>query len=151
VAPEQIVYEFGDFRLDPSRQQLTRSGSVVPLKGRVFDLLVYFAEHPGELIDKATLMRAIWPNLVVEENNLSQHLSALRQALGDGVQGRQFIVTVPRRGYRFVADVRHANGVKGTARYVAASVPGPSVAVLPFANLSGDPEKNISAMAWRTS
>jgi TolB-like protein len=141
VSPEQIVYEFGDFRLDPSRQQLTCSGSVVPLKARAFDLLVYFAEHPGELVDKAALMRAVWPNVVVEENNLSQHLSALREALGDGVQGRQFIVTVPRRGYRFVADVRHVNGTKGTATDVAARVPGPSVAVLPFANLSGDPEK----------
>jgi TolB-like protein/tetratricopeptide (TPR) repeat protein len=144
VAPEQIVYEFGDFRLDPGRQQLTCSGSLVPLKARAFDLLVYFAEHPGELVDKAALMRAVWPNVVVEENNLSQHLSALRQALGEDVQGRQFIVTVPRRGYRFVAHVRHANGTKGTATAVAAGVPGapgPSVAVLPFANLSGDPEK----------
>jgi TolB-like protein/tetratricopeptide (TPR) repeat protein len=141
VAPEQIVYEFGDFRLDPSRQQLTCSGSVVPLKARAFDLLVYFAEHSGQLLDKAALMRAIWPNVVVEENNLSQHLSALRQALGDGIQGRQFIVTVPRRGYRFVADVRQVSGTKGTPTNVAASIPGPSVAVLPFANLSGDPEK----------
>ena len=141
TAPEQIVYEFGDFRLDPGRQQLTCDGSVVPLKARAFDLLVYFAEHPGELVDKTTLMRAIWPNVVVEENNLSQHLSALRQALGDGVQGRQFIVTVARRGYRFVADVRQLNGTKGAASDVAASVKVPSVAVLPFANLSGDAEK----------
>jgi len=141
VAAEQTVYEFGDFRLDPSRQRLTCAGSVVPLKARAFDLLVYFAQHPGELIDKAALMRAIWPDVVVEENNLSQHLSTLRHALGDGVQGRRFIVTVPRRGYRFVADVRRANGTKVTTTDVAASVPGPSVAVLPFANLSGDPEK----------
>jgi TolB-like protein len=141
VAPKQNVYEFADFCLDPSRQQLTCSGSVVPLKARAFELLVYFAEHAGQLVDKAALMRAIWPNVVVEENNLSQHLSALRHALGDGVQGRQFIVTVPRRGYRFVAAVRHANGTKGTVTEVAASSPGPSVAVLPFANLSGDPEK----------
>jgi len=141
VAPEQTVYEFGDFRLDPSRQQLTCDGLVVPLKARAFELLVYFAAHPGELLDKAALMRAIWPNVVVEENNLSQHLSALRQALGRGVEDRQFIVTVPRRGYRFVAEVRQVSGTKGTAMNVAASVPGPSVAVLPFANLSGDPEK----------
>jgi TolB-like protein/tetratricopeptide (TPR) repeat protein len=141
VAPQQIVYEFADFRLDPSRQQLTCSGSVVPLKARAFEMLVYFAEHPGELVDKVTLMRAIWPNVVVEENNLSQHLSALRQALGDGVQGRQFIVTVPRRGYRFVADVRQINGAKGIATDVVSGARDPSVAVLPFANLSGDPEK----------
>ncbi len=138
---EQFVYEFGSFRLDPSRQQLTCSGSVVPLKARAFDLLVYFADHPGELVDKPALMRAIWPNVVVEENNLSQHLSALRQALGDGLPGRQFIVTVPRRGYRFVADVRRVNDAKDTAANLARSRPGPSVAVLPFANLSGDPEK----------
>jgi len=142
VASEQVIYEFGDFRLDPSRQQLTCSGSVVPLKARAFDLLVYFAEHAGALLDKATLMKAIWPNVVVEENNLSQHLSAVRHALGDGVHGSQFIVTVPRRGFRFVADVRQVHGTKSaTTAHVAASVASPSVAVLPFANLSGDPAK----------
>jgi TolB-like protein len=138
-APEQVVYEFGDFRLDPARQQLTCAGAVVPLKARAFDLLLYFAEHPGELLDKATVMKAVWPNVVVEDNNLSQHLSALRHALGDGVRGRQFIVTVPRRGFRFVAEVRAANGSAGSRPALAA--PGPSVAVLAFANLSGDPEK----------
>ena len=143
MAPEQIVYEFGDFRLDPSRQQLTCSGSLVPLKARAFDLLVYFAAHAGELIDKAALMRAVWPNVVVEENNLSQHLSVLRHALGDGNHGRQFIVTVPRRGFRFVADVRQVDGTKSAATGIAAATgqPGASVAVLPFANLSGEPEK----------
>ena len=143
VAPEQIVYEFGDFRLDPSRQQLTCSGSLVPLKARAFDLLVYFAEHAGELIDKAAVMRAVWPNVVVEENNLSQHLSVLRHALGEGRHGRQFIVTVPRRGFRFVAEVHQVNGSKGPATGTAAATvqAGPSVAVLPFANLSGEPEK----------
>jgi TolB-like protein/tetratricopeptide (TPR) repeat protein len=145
MAPEQIVYEFGEFRLDPSRQQLTCSGAVVPLKARAFDLLVYFAEHAGELIDKAALMRAVWPNVVVEENNLSQHLSVLRHALGDGNHGRQFIVTVPRRGFRFVAHVRQVNGTKSAATGIAAPavLPGPSVAVLPFANLSGEPEKEF--------
>ena len=104
-----------NFRLDPSRQQLTCSGSLVPLKARAFDLLVYFAEHAGELIDKAAVMRAVWPNVVVEENNLSQHLSVLRHALGEGRHGRQFIVTVPRRGFRFVAEVRQVNGSKSPA------------------------------------
>ena len=132
-----------NFRLDPSRQQLTCSGSLVPLKARAFDLLVYFAEHAGELIDKAAVMRAVWPNVVVEENNLSQHLSVLRHALGEGRHGRQFIVTVPRRGFRFVAEVRQVNGSKSPATGTAAATvqPGPSVAVLPFANLSGEPEK----------
>jgi len=61
-------------------------------------------QHPGELLDKSTLIAAVWPNVVVEENNLNQVISALRRALGDGSGGRRFIVTVPGRGYQFVAQ-----------------------------------------------
>ena len=72
---------------------------------RLFNALLLLAEHPGELLDKDTLMRALWPGLVVEENNLSQVVSGLRRALGDDAQGSRFIQTVPRRGFRFVAAV----------------------------------------------
>jgi DNA-binding winged helix-turn-helix (wHTH) protein len=150
--PQPLVYEFGDFRLDVRHHLLSDGrGEPVVLSPRAFDLLVYFAEHGGELLDKATLMKAVWPNVVVEENNLSQHLSALRRALGDGQEGRRYIVTIPRRGYRFVADVRRGVSPSPTADRSRArlpqglrvveneSSPPASVAVLPFANLSGDP------------
>jgi pimeloyl-ACP methyl ester carboxylesterase len=110
----RIGYEFGDFRLDAA-QRLLRSrvgGELVPLTPKVFDTLLYLVAHPGELVGKATLMKAIWPDVVVEENNLTQNISALRRVLGEGAGEHRFIVTEPGRGYRFVADVKivHAPG-----------------------------------------
>lgn len=141
------VFEFDDFRLDVQQQRLLQGdGTVVTLASRAFELLAYFLEHAGELVDKPALMKALWPNVVVEENNLSQQLSALRRALRDGQDGRRYIVTVPGRGYRFVADVRrlasgpNADHPEEAAAVVAPSSPEASVAVLPFANLSGDAE-----------
>jgi DNA-binding winged helix-turn-helix (wHTH) protein len=104
----RIGYEFGDFRVDAA-QRLLRSrvdGEPVPLTPKVFDTLLYLVEHPGELIEKSTLMKVVWPNVVVEENNLTQNISALRRVLGEGASEHRFIVTEPGRGYRFVADVR---------------------------------------------
>ena len=81
----RIVYEFDGFRLD-LRQRLLLSGAdgrPIPLSPKIFDTLLYFVERRGELLDKATLMKAIWPNIVVEENNLNQNISALRRVLGE--------------------------------------------------------------------
>jgi TolB-like protein len=128
-------YEFGRFRLDRARQQLSDGEVPVALTPRAFDMLLYLVEHAGQLVEKAALMKAVWPKVIVEENNLSQHVSALRQALGDGSEGQRYIVTVPRRGYRFVADVRLSENATDGAPSRA------SVAVLPFVNVSGDPSK----------
>ena len=102
------AYEFGDFRLLAAQRSLTArsDGRPIELTQKAFDTLRYLVQHPGELLDKATLMAAVWPNVVVEENNLNQVISALRRALADGSGGRRFIVTVPGRGYQFVAQVR---------------------------------------------
>jgi DNA-binding winged helix-turn-helix (wHTH) protein len=102
-----IAYVFGDFRLDANQRVLTlkADGRVLPLTVRVIDTLLYLVQHRGELLDKATLMTAIWPNVIVEENNLNQSISILRRVLGDTRDEHRFIVTVPNRGYRFVADV----------------------------------------------
>jgi TolB-like protein/DNA-binding winged helix-turn-helix (wHTH) protein/tetratricopeptide (TPR) repeat protein len=102
-----IAYLFGDFRLDPNQRvlMLKADGRVLPLTARVIDTLLYFVQHRGELLDKATLMTAIWPNVIVEENNLNQSISILRRVLGDTRDEHRFIVTVPNRGYRFVANV----------------------------------------------
>jgi len=97
----------GDFRLDLMRRCLLDSQSqTVELSARLFDALVYFAEHRGELLDKDRLMAALWPGLVVEENNLNKVVSARRRALGDDGEDKHYLLTVPRRGFRFVADVR---------------------------------------------
>jgi DNA-binding winged helix-turn-helix (wHTH) protein/TolB-like protein len=101
-------YEFGDFALDIAQQRLSRreGGSAVPLTGKAFDALVYLVEHAGEALDKDTLLKAIWPGAVVEENSLTQVISSLRQLLGEERGENRYIVTLPRKGYRFVAEVR---------------------------------------------
>lgn len=100
------LYEFGGFRLDPMRRIVAGvNGEPIPLKPKVFETLLYFVEHAGELLDKSTLMEAVWGQSVVEENALNQHVSTLRRMLGESPGQNRFIVTVPSRGYRFVADV----------------------------------------------
>jgi TolB-like protein/DNA-binding winged helix-turn-helix (wHTH) protein len=102
------TYEFADFRVDAVQRLLVlrSDGRVLPLTSRAFEALLFFVEHPGELLDKATLMKAIWPNSVVEENNLNQCITTLRRVLGESRDDHRFIVTVPGRGYRFVAEVK---------------------------------------------
>ncbi len=101
-----VIYEFGDFRLDPAKQQLSRrDGTPVPLTSRVFDTLLFMVQHHGTVIDKERLMEAVWPDSIVEENNLTQNISKLRQIFGEKPGTRGFVVTVSGRGYRFAADV----------------------------------------------
>jgi DNA-binding winged helix-turn-helix (wHTH) protein len=140
------VYEFGDFRLLAAERRLTarNDGRPIELTQKALDALHFLVQHPGELLDKSVLMAAVWPSVVVEENNLNQVVSALRRALGDGSGGRRFIVTVPGRGYQFVAPVRE---VRDAAPSPLPAVHAPrgdraSIAVLPFASLSSDPEKD---------
>lgn len=106
------IYEFGDFRLDAQRRLLSSRVDGLPLQvtGKVLDTLLYFVEHAGQLLDKQTLMEAMWPNVVVEESNLTQTVHTLRRVLGERPGEHRFIVTVPGRGYRFVADVVSARG-----------------------------------------
>jgi DNA-binding winged helix-turn-helix (wHTH) protein/tetratricopeptide (TPR) repeat protein len=106
-APSSTVYSFAGFLLDARRRLLLaeRSGETVALSTKAFDTLLYLVEHAGDVVRKADLLRAVWPGVVVEENNLSQCVSALRGALGEDPRAHEFIVTVPGRGYRFVAEV----------------------------------------------
>jgi DNA-binding winged helix-turn-helix (wHTH) protein/TolB-like protein/Tfp pilus assembly protein PilF len=101
-------YEFGDFALDVGQQRLSRrdTGEPIPLTGKVFDTLVYLVERAEQTLDRDLLLGAIWPGVVVEENSLSQNISTLRQALGEVRGENRYILTIPRKGYRFVAKVR---------------------------------------------
>jgi TolB-like protein/DNA-binding winged helix-turn-helix (wHTH) protein/tetratricopeptide (TPR) repeat protein len=106
AAPAHL-YEFGDFRLDTAKRLLRRlDGTTVPLTPRVFETLLYMVEHHGIVLDKERLMEAVWPDSIVEENNLSQNISTLRRIFGETPGSHSYIVTVPGRGYRFVAEVR---------------------------------------------
>jgi DNA-binding winged helix-turn-helix (wHTH) protein len=99
-------YAFGDFVLERAQQEVRRrDGSALDLSPRLFNALLLFVEHAGELLDKDALMRALWPGLVVDENSLSQVVSGLRRALADDPVASRYIQTVPRRGFRFVATV----------------------------------------------
>jgi DNA-binding winged helix-turn-helix (wHTH) protein len=105
-APPGHVYEFGDFHLDAAKRLLWREGVPVPLTPRVFETLLYMVEHHDTVLDKERLMEAVWPDSIVEENNLTQNISTLRRVFGETPDSHHYIVTVPGRGYRFVADVR---------------------------------------------
>src|SRR6266576_7131035 len=101
------LYEFGDFRLDTAKRLLQRlDGTTVPLTPRVFETLLYLVEHHDTVLDKERLMAAVWPDSIVEENNLTQNVSSLRRVFGETPGSHRYIVTVPGRGYRFVAGVR---------------------------------------------
>lgn len=103
------IYEFADFRVDAAKRLLKRcDGEAIPLTPKVFDTLLYLVEHRGVVLDKNDLMLAIWPDTVVEENNLNQSISALRRVLGENRGENRYIATVPGRGYRFVAEVKRA-------------------------------------------
>lgn len=99
-------YEFSDFRLDLSEKVLLRNGEPVPLTPKVFDTLEIFVRNPGRLIEKGELLEKLWPDSFVEESNLTSNVKMLRKALGDDAANPRFIETVPRRGYRFIAEVR---------------------------------------------
>src|ERR1700730_16274426 len=102
---ESHFYAFGRFRLKTAERVLLREGELVPLTPKVFDILLTLVEKGGQVVEKDDLMKRVWPSTFVEEGNLTQNVSLLRKALGESPSGPQFIETVPRRGYRFVASI----------------------------------------------
>lgn len=103
--PSNRLYEFGAFRLDTQQRRLLRNGEPVPLPPKVYDTLLVLVENSGRTIDKEALMKAVWPDIFVEEANLTVNISALKKALGESMSEHRYIETVPRRGYRFVPTV----------------------------------------------
>ena len=101
-------YDFGRFRLKTAERVLLREGEPVPLTPKVFDILITLVENRGRVVQKDDLMKRVWPSTFVEEGNLTQNVSLLRKALGESAGGAQFIETVPRRGYRFVAQINES-------------------------------------------
>lgn len=99
------TYEFGAFRLDTGGHQLLRHGQGVPLTPKLFALLRVLVEHAGHLVPKERLLEEVWAGTFVEETSVNRGISVLRRALGE-TAAEQYIETVPKRGYRFVAPVR---------------------------------------------
>jgi len=111
-------YEFGRFRIDTAQRLLLRDLEVVALTPKVFEMLLTLVESGGEVVSKDSLMKKVWPDTFVEEGNLTQNISLLRKALGEGHSGLQYIETVARRGYRFAAPVQdiwgsHSEAARG--------------------------------------
>ncbi len=138
---------FGRFRLDLSQRQLARDGVPVPLGSRALDILCVLALAKGEVVSKDELMTRVWPGLIVEENNIQVHVSALRKALDERKSGQTHIVTVPGRGYRLVGLKSPHSATDGGADSSLGRPPSdkPSIAVLPFQNMSGDSEQEYFA------
>lgn len=132
-------YAFGDFVLERSHYRVLRAdGTALALTPRLFNALLLFVERAGELLDKDLLMRSLWPGLVVEENNLSQVVSALRRALGDDNAGGRFIRTVPRRGFVFVCPVTPLHEPAQPIALAVPTRPGPPAAPAAAAVLPDD-------------
>jgi Tol biopolymer transport system component/DNA-binding winged helix-turn-helix (wHTH) protein len=126
------LYEFGPFLLDVQERLLLRGDETVSLTPKAFDVLLALVQEPGHLVEKEILLKAVWPDSFVEENNLADNVSKLRKALGDGKNGQKFIETIPKRGYRFVAEVRVRNE-GGTVPVVR-----PSSAISGFNEINGN-------------
>lgn len=147
---KNLHYEFGPFQFDLTNRLLKRGDEAVSLGAKTADILAILIRRAGYLVEKDELLKEVWPDTFVEEANVSQHVFALRRALGDERAGPTYIETVPRRGYRFIANVRVIEGGENRTTSAQASVHAheqgahvnhePVVAVLPFTNVLGDPE-----------
>ncbi len=143
--PEEM--SFGNFRFDLQRRRLSHDGETVKLGGRALDVLRLLASAEGAVVSKDELMTRLWPGRTVAENNLHVHISALRKALDKCDSGASHIVTVPGRGYR-LAQLKNLRAAGSSPAATGPHLPlpdKPSIAVLPFANLSADPEQEYFA------
>src|SRR5262245_38549304 len=145
----QPIYEFVPYRLDAAERLLMREGAVIPLQPKVFDLLLALVERHGRLLEKDELMKLVWPDAIVEEANLANNISILRKTLCEN--GQQFIETVPKRGYRFVAPVEEL--MDRSVEPVVVERPQPQVAVATIQEIDPDDRpdatNSVRPRRWR--
>jgi TolB-like protein len=150
-----VQYTFEDYVLDPERRELTRGAEAVSVGPQVFDLLLYLVRNREHVVSKDDLLDGVWDGRIVSESTLTSHINAARKAVGDNGQEQRLIRTVARKGFRFVGDVgeraadsrsssaRPETAAPGTTPAKALALPDrPSIAALPFLNLSGDAEQD---------
>ena len=153
-----MQFLFGDCVLDPDRRELSRGSEVIAIGPQVFDLLVYLIQNRARVVSKDDVLDAVWAGRIVSESTLTSHLNAVRKAIGDSGDEQRLIRTVARKGFRFVGEVRQAQSSDGfnspkaelaksdeTPAPAPALPDKPSIAVLAFQNLSGDPEQEYFA------
>src|SRR6187399_2029271 len=141
-----MSYHFGPFVADRASYRLLKNGVAIELTPKTLDLLFFLLERPATLVTKEALLDGVWPSANVTENALAQAISDLRDALGDRPSSPIYILTVARRGYRFVAPVEAVDDRRPTSAAVTASPTPKSIAVLDFVNVTGDPD-----VAWLTA
>jgi len=138
-----LTYFFEVYALDPDRRELKRGSDLVALEPQVFDLLVYLIENRERVVSKDDLIAAVWQGRVVSDSTLTSRINAARKAIGDNGEQQSLIRTIARKGFRFVGTLRDAAGT-APAGLPPAALPlpdRPAIAVLPFVNMSGDPEQ----------
>jgi len=138
-----VRYFFEDYALDADCRELRRGTTLVPVEPQVFDLLLHLIRNREHVVSKDDLLAAVWRGRIVSESALSTRINAARAVLGDNGEEQRLIKTLPRKGVRFVAAVREERGVAeaGAVAFPPGNSDKPSIAVLPFANLSRDPEQ----------
>ena len=142
-------YLFEDYALDTDRRELRRGGTPVAIEPQVFDLLAYLVQHGDRVVTKDDLFTAVWNGRFVSESALTTRINAARTALGDDGKAQRLLRTLRGRGVRFVGDVRVSRAATSSttaeAHPTLALPDRPSIAVLPFENMSGDPEQEYFA------
>jgi len=133
---ETHLLEFGPFRIDVGERLLRRGTDVIPLTPKAIETLIILASSGGRVVEKEDLIKRVWPNTFVEEVGLARNISVLRKVLGEGHDDSQYIETIARRGYRFIAPVSEIRGDSAESR---------SLAVLPLVNLSNNPDEDFFA------
>jgi DNA-binding winged helix-turn-helix (wHTH) protein/tetratricopeptide (TPR) repeat protein len=141
-----LFYEFDEFSVDTERRLLLRGGQPISLTPKVFDTLIVFLENRGEVVSKDMLMHELWSDSFVEEANIAQNVAVLRRALGEKAKENKFLVTIPGRGYRFVADVK-AIDRRLSQNGSSAGVKSQSTAVREFAHLVPLAEQHLASQA----
>jgi len=146
-----LRFSFEDFEVDSELRELRRGGTLVPAEPKVFDLLVYLIEHRQRVVTKDDLIATVWLGRIVSESALATAINAVRAALGDSGEAQRLIKTFPRKGIRFVGALLTNDGGESAAEAPNANGAGlslpdkPSIAVLPFQNISSDPEQDYFA------
>jgi TolB-like protein len=147
---------FGDCMLDPARRELMRGAKTIAVGPQVFDLLLYLVQNRERVVSKDGLLDAVWNGRIVSESTLTSHINAVRKAIGDSGGEQRLIRTIARKGFRFIGEVTESSDggdfpkseIAGSSETPAAALPlpdKPSIAALPFVNLSGDPEQEYFA------
>ena len=145
-----MVLTFGDHRLDIKRRELRRGDELIELEPKVFDLLAFLVQHRDRVVSKDDLLQEVWGGRIVSESGLTTRINAVRRALGDDGAAQRLVRTFTRKGIRFVGEVTEMSDPAAPAgddppSQIPAAADKPSIAVLPFENMSADPEQEFFA------